>query len=908
LERRTFLNSVLAGTAATIVTHGSSRATSPSIEVGDLRCEYTVDPLGIDVTRPRLSWIFASARRGDEQTAYQVLVSSSEDGLDTNEGDLWDSGKVLSSRSTQVPYEGRYLSSRQRCYWKVRVWNKEGHLSRYSKAASWEMGLLSPTEWKARWIGFTPGWNGRALYFRYDIDLQKAVKRGRVYVAGLGYYELHINGVRVGDHVLDPGWTTFSKRVLYSTYDVDALLKPGRSTVGVIVGNGWYGMPKLLLQIEVTYSDDTQDQFYTHGHYGGGKRAWFVTSGPILNNSIYDGEVYDARLEKPGWDLPRVTLPKPANRIEGWVPAHQVEPPGGRLVSQMINPVKIAGMLEPKKIEEPGTGVFVYDFGQNAAGWAELRVKGKRGTQVTLKFAENLYSDGTVNQENLIKAAARDVYVLKGGEEEAWEPRFTYHGFRYVQVEGFPGRPEPRNLLVKVIRSSVQPNGVFETSNELINRIHKMVWWTEASNLYSVPTDCPQRSERMGWLNDLTVRAEESVYNFDVSRFFTKFLDDIAATQEGDGSFTDTAPFKYGSRPADPVDASYLLLAWLLYQHYGDTRIIAEHFSGFKAWTDFLADKTKNGIVTYGYYGDWSPPTAYSLPNSAVSRTMPLLLMSTGFLYYCSRLVSEMAQVLGKEDDKLKYNALARKTALAFNREYFNDKIGAYGNNDESANSFALFLGLVPSNQVPRVLGNLVRNVREADGHLTTGNLCTKYLLEALTAHGRAYVAYEIVTQRTYPSWGYMLANGATTLWERWENLTGPGMNSHNHPMMGSVDTWFYKYIAGINPDPNAPGFKRFVIHPHPVGDLSWARSEYTSMYGKIRSAWHKQEKSFHLNITVPGNTKATVFIPARDLSHVTEGGRAAGGMRGVKWLRNENGAVVLEVGSGDYEFRGELE
>jgi alpha-L-rhamnosidase len=843
------------------------------------------------------------------QKAYQILVASSEEKLKAGEGDLWDSGKVASDQSAQIPYQGQTLSSRQHCYWKVRVWDKNGEASGYSDPATWEMGLLSPSDWKATWIGFTPGWAGRALYFRNSFSIKKAVEEARAYIAGIGYYELHIDGVRVGDHVLDPGWTDYSKRVLYSTYDVGGLIRQGDNVLGVIVGNGWYGMPKLLLQVEVTYADGTREQFYTHGgDVDGG--TWGVTSGPILSDSIYDGEVYDARLEKPGWDLPGVSLPKAAVRTEDWDGAHQVEPPGGRLVSQMINPIKIMDTLHPKKISEPKPGVFVYDVGQNLAGWAELRVKGEPGTRVTLRFAESLYPDGTVNQENLMKAAATDVYVLKGGEEEKWEPRFTYHGFRYLQLEGFPGRPELQNILVKVVRSSVDVNGVFESSNELVNRIRKMVWWTEASNLYSVPTDCPQRSERQGWLNDLTVRTEGSFYHFNMARFFTKFLNDIADTQAEDGSITDTAPFKYGFRPADPVDASYLLLAWFLYQHYRDTQAMSDHLNGFEAWTDYLAGKTKDGIVTYGYWGDWSPPSAYSLEgsmgSSAVSKTTPLQLMSTGYLYYCARLVSQMAEILGREGDKSKYDALAQTTAAAFNRRYWNDAVGAYGNNDESANSFALFLGLVPEKQIPRVVESLVKDVKAANGHLTTGNLCTKYVLEALVTHGHADVAYEIVTQKTYPSWGFMLENGATTLWERWEELTGGGMNSHNHPMMGSVGAWLYKYLGGINTDAQAPGFKRIIIHPYPVGDLTWVRSEYTSMYGVIRSAWRKEGKTFRLNVTVPVNTTATVYVPASNVSQVAEGGKPAVSAAGVKWVRNEDGVVVFEVGSGDYEFVAE--
>jgi alpha-L-rhamnosidase len=621
---------------------------------------------------------------------------------------------------------------------------------------------------------------------------------------------------------------------------------------------------------------------------------------------VYDGEEYDARLEKPGWDLPGASLPKAADRTEDWAGAHQVEAPGGRLVSQMIDPIKIMDTLHPRRISEPKSGVFVYDVGQNLAGWAELRVKGERGTRVTLRFAESLYPDGTVNQENLIKAAATDAYVLKGGEEEKWEPRFTYHGFRYIQVEGFPGRPELQNILVKAVRSSVEGNGVFESSNELVNRIQKMVWWTEVSNLHSVSTDCSQRSERQAWLPDLAVRSETSFYNFNMSRFYTKVLNDIADTQAEDGSITDTAPFKYGFRPADPVDFSYLSLGWFLYQHYGDTQAMADHFEGFKAWTDYMAGTTKDGIVPYGYWGDWTQPSAYNLEGSdqnAVSKTTPLQLTSTGSLYYCARMMSQMAEVLGRQDEKAKYDALAETTAAAFNRQYWNEAVGAYGNNDQAANSFALFLGLVPEKQVPRVVENLVKDVQAAGGHLTTGYFCTKYLLEALVTYGHADVAYEIVTQKTYPSWGFMLENGATTLWERWEQVTGGGMNSHNHGFKGSVGAWFYKYLGGINTDPQGPGFKRIIIHPYPVGDLTWVRSEHTSMYGVIRSAWRKEGKTFQLKVTVPVNTTATVYVPGSDVSHVAEGGKPAASAAGVQWVRNENGAVVFEVGSGDYEF-----
>ena len=882
-----------------------------AVNVSDPRCESAVNPLGIGAQKPSLSWRLTSNERGQRQTAYQILVASDESNLMNNHADIWDSGKVTSDQSNQVSYKGPTLSSRRRYFWKVRAWDKNNVASPYSEIAFWEMALLSPQDWKANWIGHTGGWAGRALYFRSDVTISKAIRRARIYVSGLGFYELRLNGQKVGDHVLDPGFTDYSKRVLYATYDVAGQLKSGQNTIGVIVGNGWYGVPKLLLQCEVTYVDGSEDTFYTHSAFVENPNGlWSVTDGPILTNGIYDGESYDARLEKTGWDIPSDDPARGEALVDtkdGWTTPQSLPPPRGTLVSQTVDPIKIVQVIEPKAISEPKPGIFVYDIGQNMAGWAHLTVSGERGAQVTLKFAEVLSQDGTVDQRNLRTAAATDVYILKGGGVETWEPRFTYHGFRYIQLEGFPGKPTLKNLMAEVVRTSVEPSGTIETSNDLINRIQKMVWWTEASNLHSIPTDCPQRDERMGWLNDLTVRSEEAVYNFNMSRFYPKFLHDIRDTQNADGSITDTAPFRWGHRPADPVSASYLLLGWFLYQHYGDVHTMAEEFDGFKAWTDFLASKTKDNIVTYGYYGDWSPPKAFAITGStgsgAISRDTPLDFMSTGYLYYSAKLVSEMALVLGKKDDQHRYEDVAKQVAISFNNKYWNSAVGGYGSNNESMNSFALFLGVVPQDKVPSVVANLVKAVHENHDHLTTGNLCTKYVLEMLTKYGYGDLAFKIATQETYPSWGYMLANDATTLWERWEPLTGSGMNSHNHPMMGSVSSWFQKYLGGINPDPQGPGFKRIVIRPYVLGDLTWVHAEYNSPYGLICSSWRRENGVFSLQVTVPVNTTATVYVPRLHAANVTEGGKPAATAEAVKFIGETEGEMVFEVGSGSYEF-----
>src|SRR6201996_8578871 len=438
------------------IAHAEIRITGP-------RCESASNPLGVDELKPHLSWVLGSSERGQRQTAYQILVASDEDKLRKDQADVWDSGKITSDQSNQVVYQGPALASRGRYYWKVRAWDKDGAVSPYSEPGWWEMALLSPGDWKADWIGQTGGWLGRVLYFRSDLTIDKEVKRARIYVSGLGYYELRLNGQKVGDHVLDPGFTDYSKRVLYATYDVASQLKRGKNTMAVAVGNGWYGMPKVLLQCEITYTDGSQEVLYTHSAAADPPNGpWSVTNGPILANGVYDGETYDARLEKAGWDTPSGSPAQQNSAFDAaneWTTPQSVPAPGGILVSQTIDPIKIVSTIEAKTISEPKPGIFVYDMGQNMAGWAQLKVRGERGTRVMLRFAESLAQDGTVDQRNLRTAAATDTYVLKGSGSESWEPRFTYHGFRYVQLEGFPGKPTRTDLTAKVVRSSVSPSG-----------------------------------------------------------------------------------------------------------------------------------------------------------------------------------------------------------------------------------------------------------------------------------------------------------------------------------------------------------------------------------------------------------------------------------------------------------------
>ncbi|MBI4927783.1 MAG: family 78 glycoside hydrolase catalytic domain, partial [Anaerolineae bacterium] len=543
-------------------------------------------------------------------------------------------------------------------------------------------------------------------------------------------------------------------------------------------------------------------------------------------------------------------------------------------------------------------------------------VCGVRGQRISLKFAESLYQDGTVNQENLRGARAEDVYILKGQGEEIWEPRFTYHGFRYIQLEGYAGTPDQKTIEGRVVRSAVAPSGTFECSNALFNKIHKLVWQTEAANLHSLPTDCPQRDERMGWLNDMAARTEEAIYNFDLVRLLSKWVADIADDQDPrTGAITDTAPFRWGRRPADPVSVCYLLIPWLLYVHYGDTHTMAERYAGMKAWVDYLASRSEGHILRYSYYGDWAPPIQFGLQgsqgSSAVSKDTPGELISTACYAYSVRLLSQIAQALGYAKDAASYQDLAGRIADRFHSYFWDDETGGYGTNNQSCNAISLYMGLVPETNFAQVAANLAENVVACHhSHLTTGNICTKYLLEALSIAGRVDIASQIASKETYPSWGFMLANGATTLWERWELETGDGMNSHNHSMLGSVGAWFYRFIAGIQADPAGPGFQYFYVCPRPVGDLKHARACLKTVHGDISSAWKVSGRRMEIDLTIPVNSQARLCLPwVEDAilyegeTILWEGGQPNEFSVGIEWINVEGPHLVCLVGSGEYHF-----
>jgi alpha-L-rhamnosidase len=861
-----------------------------------LRCEYLVNPMGVDVQHPRFSWSLNHSERGQRQSAFQLLVSRRPE---VATGDEWDSGKVDSEESTQIGYQGKALSSGQTYHWKVRYWDGNGTTSSYSQVAHFDTGLFSSDDWKASWI---VGKN----QLRKEFSLSARVRRARAYVSGLGYYELYLNGTKVGDHVLDPGWTTYDKRVLYTTYDITSLLQSGPNAVGVMLGQGWYGSkpqeprataPRgLILQMSIEQEDGRLIRVVSDS-------SWKGQNGPILSDSIYDGEVYDARKETPGWNRPGFSKNQ-------WSPVENVKGPGGVMSSQMMPPIKVVDTLMPLKMTNPQAGVYVFDLGQNISGWVQLRVRGPRGTAVRLRHAELLYEDGMLNTENLRGARAQDTYILKGDGDEQYEPRFTYHGFRYVELTGFPGVPTLDTLRGKVVHTAVGSVGSFACSKPILNQLQRIVVWGQKTNLHSIPTDCPQRDERMGWMADAQITAEEAILNFDMAAFYTNFIRNIRDVQDASGKITDTVPFIWGSRPADPAwGTAYPLLCWYMYQNYGDKRILEENYEGLKKYVEFLRGASEEGILKYFYYADW-----------VATDETPGSLVSSFYYCYDVDILARVAKILAKDGEAADFRRLAEQIKEAFHQHFYHSETKNYVGGQQTANLLALYLNLVPESVRGPVVGNLIHNIIYAhDTHLTTGLVGTKYVMELLPRVGRADLAYDLVTQRIYPSWGYMIDSGATTVWELWQNKTGPSMNSHNHPMFGSVGAYLYKALAGINLDEELIGYKKIRIQPQAVRDLIYASGSIETLRGTVVSAWLRSQtnKTFRLEVTIPVNSQAEIHLPKFTWSNilVKEGGhpvwqnaRYQPGVAGLTGASEVGGEIVIQAGSGRYvlELAGE--
>jgi alpha-L-rhamnosidase len=1060
-------------------------ATMPVVAAGqllrpvDLRCEYRQNPLGIDAARPRLSWLLQSAdpeARGQSQTAYQILAASSKERLRNGQADLWDSGKVRSDKSIQIPYGGKALVSRAQVWWSVRVWNNAGRPSPWSEPAFWSMGLLRPEDWKGRWIGLDGGegkplalsrahwlWssepgsglrcfrrtiqvapgdsvsdalaffvstgdstlyvNGRSVgrasgakaaistditqalrpgsnvlavavtapandapgmigdvemefakadpaavttdgewrvsgaevdgwtgdgfddtgwatakvignygaapwgdvgwaerrvlparMLRKQFQVSGEVKRGTLYFSGIGLSEAYLNGQKIGHDVLVPALSNYDKRVFYLTYDVTDRLKPGDNAIGVILGNGRYfaprfglpigtrtfGYPKLRLQLEIEDGAGHVQQVLSDS-------SWkLTTDGPIRNDNEYDGEVYDARQEMAGWS--RAGLDD-----SGWQPAQEVEAPKGVLSAQMIEPIRVTETLKPVKITEPKPGAYVFDMGQNMVGWCRLTVSGPRGTSVTLRHAERLREDGTLYVDNLRSAQATDVYVLSGKGKEVYEPRFTYHGFRFVEVRGFPGKPTLAAIEGKEVHDAVTQHAEFATSSPLINQIYQNVVWGTKDNYRSMPTDCPQRDERQGWLGD---RAEESrgePYMFDVAGLYEKWVDDMADSQRDDGSVSDVSP-NFWPLYSDNVTwpSAFIIIPGHIYDQYADLEPIARHYEDMKKWVAHMSGFLKDDLMPRDRYGDWCvPPESPALIHSQdPARQTAAPVLGTTYFYHLLRLMARYADLLDKPDEAKDFNDRADRLNAAFNKQFFNESKETYSNGAPTSSVLPLAFGMVPPADREGVLRALISKTDDQDqGHIASGLIGGQWLMQVLSDSGHPDVAYRIASQTTYPGWGYMVEEGATTVWELWNgNTANPAMNSGNHLMLvGDLITWFYENLAGIRPDPERPGFKHIIMRPTPVGDLTFVNASHRSPYGEITSEWKRNANSFSWDATVPVNATATVWVPARDPSVVTEGGKPVNQAAGVKYLRADNGEAVFEVGSGKYHFESQM-
>jgi len=860
-----------------------------------LTCEYLSDPLGIDILQPRFAWIPHHGQRGEIQAAYQILVSTSIDALNRGHGDAWDSGKTVSGDSIQVSYAGTPLQSGHRYYWKVRFWDREDRPSDYSAPANFEMGLLSSPDWQGSWI------TGRELRHGFDIDGR--IARARLYVTALGYYEVHLNGQKVGDDVLDPAWTDYPKRALYSTYDVTGQVQSGDNAIGVMLGGGWatlgagtlggkpyYSEPALLLQLNIDLDNGKHISVASD-------TSWKASHGPVVSDSVYDGEVYDAREESPGWD-------RPGFDDSSWQPAQESPRWTGTLSAQMMPPIRVVDSMVPVKLLNPRPGVYVYDLGQNISGWARLRVKGSRGTAVTLRFSEVAHTDRMIDTENLREAKQRDIYVVRGEGEETYEPHFTYHGFRYVEVTGFPGVPSLDSLRGRVVHTDVRTIGSFTASRPILNDIQRLIRWTQLNNLMSIPTDCNQRDEREGWMGDAQLSAEEAMVNFDMAAFYTNFVRNMRDDQAADGTLSETVPEKFGNRPADPGwGTAYPLICWYMWEQYGDRRILEENYAGLKKYVDFLSSRAQDDVLRFNLNGDW-----------IATVETPGEVISDAYYFYDVSLLERIAGVLGKTSDEHTYADRAARIKDAFNRNFFDAKTAEYGGGTQTASALALFFGLVPEKDVGAASFYLERDILDHhNNHLTTGIIGTKYLMPALTETGRSDMAYDLAVQTTYPSWGYMIEKGATTIWELWQDNNRPAMNSHDHPALASVGSWFYRALGGIDQEPGADSYKHLRIAPQIAKDLRWASASVDTVRGLVSSSWTHDEGETTIDVTIPVNCDAEMIIPEDPQAwhfNLQESGRAifenggyVGGDDGVLGVREDGHRLVVHVGSGHYAF-----
>jgi len=878
-------------------------------------CEQSSSPIGIATNAPHFSWQLSSEKRNVQQTGYQILVATSKDNLNKNVGDVWNSGKVESDQSLHVTFKGSALQPDKYYYWKVKTFTNDGE-SEWSNPAFFTVAYLNKNDWKATWIGYDKAfpWDSlttwsrlSARYFRKEFFTTKKIKKVFAHIVGLGMYELYINGKKIDDRVLAPAPTDYRKTVFSNTFDVTEKVKDGQNAIGVVLGNGRFftmrqnykpkkinnfGFPKLLLQFDIVYADGTSQLVVSD-------QSWkFTADGPIRMNNEYDGEEYDATKELGDWSDVNY---KDAN----WLKPMLVKAPEGKVVPQPNPAMKVMKTIQPVSIKQLNDSVHILDMGQNFSGWLQLKAKGNRGQRIKLRFAESLQNDGSLYVANLRDAKVTDVYTLKGGDEETWHPRFVYHGFRFVEITNYPGTPTVADFEGQLIFDQMQTTGTLTTSNETINQIVKNAWWGIASDYKGMPVDCPQRNERQPWLGDRAQGAYGESFLFGNSSLYAKWLDDIEQAQTPEGAIPDVAP-AFWNYYSDNVTwpGTYILVADMLHHQYGDQQSIVKHYASMKKWMGYMKSRyMKDFIVTKDKYGDWCvPPEDLKMIRSQDStRTTKGELLATAYYYKLLQIMKNFATISGNNADVASYDQLANNVKKAFNDKFFKADLNQYDNGTITANLLPLYFNIVPETKRQQVFDNIIKKLNADNMHISTGVIGTQWLMRGLTENNRSDAAFKLASNTTYPSWGYMIANGATTIWELWNgNTANPKMNSQNHIMLlGDLLIWMFEDLGGIKAA--KPAFKEIEMKPAFNAGLNSSKASYNSSYGAIKSEWEQTNGKIKWHIEVPANTNAIVHIPAKSVKDITESGKTI--TSDIQLIRFEKGDAVLKIGSGIYSF-----
>lgn len=898
------------------------------IEITDLKCNFKNNPVGIDRS-PQFSWILNSDTRNQFQSAYYILLSDDSLLLNENTGNMWDTKKVISEQSINILYDGKALDPGKEYFWKVKVWDKDGKESEWSSPSQFTTGLFERKDWSgAQWIGYeeipdslilVPGvhpWGNdvknlalrRAIVplFRKEFNTKSEIESAYLFISGLGHYKAFINGQQISDDFLSPGWTDYQKTCLYNTYDISGHLLEGENAIGVIVGNGFhnnnneryrkllitYGMPKMIALINITYKDGTSENIVSG-------TGWKTTPSPVTYSSIYGGEDYDARLEQPDWDMAGFN-------DRSWQNALSVKDPGGILVPEITSPVRIMESFIPEKICKSGEDTFLYDFGQNASGIIQVKVKGREGQKIRLVPGELINNDRSINQRATGEPFYFE-YTLKGDSTEIWQPLFTYYGFRYVQVEGAGtasdsitgNRPEILELKLLHTFNSASRVGKFSCSSELFNSINKLILYAIQSNLQSVVTDCPHR-EKLGWLEQTYLMGGSVHYNFDIYNLYLKQVNDMMDSQTDEGLIPSIAPefvhFENGFLDSPEWGSAGIILPWLIYNWYGDKSVMARAWPMMLKYIEYLDNKADDHILSHGL-GDW-----YDLgpERPGYAQLTPKELTATAIYYYDVNLMVSMAAILNHAEEEQRLAKLADEIKNAFNKKFFNNDTKIYSTGSQTAMAMPLCVGLVNEDDRDEVFKNLIDIINKNGKALTAGDIGFHFLVEALTQGGASELVYEMNNRDDVPGYGCQLKKGATALTESWAALESV---SNNHLMLGHIMEWFYKGLCGINQEENSVAYKRVVINPSIVGDFAEVTGKYYSPYGIIKSEWKRNARVLIMNITIPVNVTARICIPATDPDIVFEGRKPLKDVKDIKFEVVENDRLIIETGSGNYRF-----